>query len=168
MRSLFLVDGIEHEVWLSRRALGFALHLGEAEPQPAALSPPEHGRTVLRLGATESGATIAAQGDRLFIHLDGVTYEATYRDPVAHFGAAAAAGAGDVAKAPMPGSVVAAPVVVGQQVVAGETLLVIESMKLELSITAERDGVVLAVNVAVGQTFERDAVLVALEPLAEA
>ena len=168
MRSLFLVDGIEHQVWLSRRADGFALHLGEGDPQPAALSTPEQGRTVLRLGTTQASAVVAAQGDRLFIHLDGVTYDVLYRDPVAHFGAAAAAGAGDVAKAPMPGSVVAAPVAVGQHVVAGETLLVIESMKLELSITAERDGVVQAVNVAVGQTFERDAVLVALEPLAEA
>ena len=48
----------------------------------------------------------------------------------------------------------------GAQVQAGDTLMVIESMKLETAIKAPRDGVVATVTFAAGQSFERDAVLV--------
>jgi biotin carboxyl carrier protein len=41
-----------------------------------------------------------------------------------------------------------------------------ESMKMETAITAPRDGVIAKLGFDKGQSFERDAVLVALEPLA--
>jgi biotin carboxyl carrier protein len=52
----------------------------------------------------------------------------------------------------------------GQSVTAGETLMVIESMKLETAIKAWRDGAVAAVHVGVGQTFQRGTPLLALAP----
>ena len=47
-------------------------------------------------------------------------------------------------------------------------LLVMESMKMETSITASRDAVIVAVYVDKGQTFARDALLVSLQPRAGA
>jgi pyruvate carboxylase len=44
--------------------------------------------------------------------------------------------------APMPGAIVTVPVVAGQHVQAGATLLSLEAMKMEMHITAERDGVI--------------------------
>ena len=62
------------------------------------------------------------------------------------------------------GSVIALNAVAGQEVRRGDLLLVIESMKMETAIFAGLDGVVREVHVQIGQTFDRDAVLVSLEP----
>jgi 3-methylcrotonyl-CoA carboxylase alpha subunit len=69
----------------------------------------------------------------------------------------------DRAQAPMPGRVVLVRVAPGDAVVAGQELLVLEAMKMELSLKAPRDGVVAEVRTAEGEFVEADAVLVALE-----
>jgi propionyl-CoA carboxylase alpha chain len=61
---------------------------------------------------------------------------------------------------PMPGLVVSLDVAVGQQVRAGEAVAVIEAMKMQNIIRAERDGVVKAVNAAAGDSVAADEVLV--------
>ncbi len=61
---------------------------------------------------------------------------------------------------PMPGLVVTLDVVVGQEVRAGEAVAVIEAMKMQNIIRAERDGVVKAVNAAAGDSVAADEVLV--------
>jgi biotin carboxyl carrier protein len=72
-----------------------------------------------------------------------------------------------VARAPMPGTVVSVQARPGARVHKGETLMVIESMKLETAITAWRDGTIEVVHLAAGQTFDRDAPLVSLAPEAD-
>ena len=67
-------------------------------------------------------------------------------------------------QAPMPGRVVLVKAVPGDAVTAGQELLVLEAMKMELSLKAPRDGVVAQVHAAAGDFVEADAVLVALEP----
>ena len=61
---------------------------------------------------------------------------------------------------PMPGLVVTLDVAVGQQVRAGEPVAVIEAMKMQNIIRAERDGTVKAVNAAAGDSVAADEVLV--------
>ncbi len=51
-----------------------------------------------------------------------------------------------------------------KQVAAGDTLMVIESMKLETAIKAWREGSVAAVHVGMGQAFQRGAPLISLAP----
>jgi len=131
---------------------GFLIIEGEAHP--AALAP--------RWVPSQEAATIAADGDRIWIHLDGRSFEIAWQDAVTHYAQEAEGGAEDIARAPMPGVVVALSVTQGAKVTAGETMLVIESMKLETAIKATRDGVVEVVHVTIGQSFERDAPLIAL------
>ncbi|WP_309604622.1 acetyl/propionyl/methylcrotonyl-CoA carboxylase subunit alpha [Phenylobacterium sp.] len=61
---------------------------------------------------------------------------------------------------PMPGLVVTLDVTIGQQIRAGEAVAVIEAMKMQNIIRAERDGVVSAVNAAAGDSVAADEVLV--------
>ncbi|WP_332658647.1 acetyl/propionyl/methylcrotonyl-CoA carboxylase subunit alpha [Brevundimonas sp.] len=61
---------------------------------------------------------------------------------------------------PMPGLVVSIPVTVGQEVKAGETVAIIEAMKMQNILKAERDGVVKAVSAAAGDPVAADDVLV--------
>ncbi|MDQ3289514.1 MAG: acetyl-CoA carboxylase biotin carboxylase subunit [Pseudomonadota bacterium] len=78
-----------------------------------------------------------------------------------HEGAAAAGGA-DQLIAPMPGRVVVTRTQVGDEVVSGQELMVIEAMKMELSLKAPRDGIVTEVRAAAGDFVEADAILVVL------
>jgi propionyl-CoA carboxylase alpha chain len=60
---------------------------------------------------------------------------------------------------PMPGLVVSLAVSEGQEVKAGETLAVVEAMKMENVLRAERDGVVAKINVKPGDSLAVDAVI---------
>jgi biotin carboxyl carrier protein len=158
MRHAFTIADVDNDVFLSRDGDGYRLHV-EDRAIPVALA-----NGVLRLDGAADNVVVATDGDLVHIHLDGETHTVRYTDPVKRHGAHGAGSADDVAEAPMPGTVVAVNAAPGQTIARGDTLLVIESMKLETAINAWRDGVVAAVNVAPGQTFDRGAPLVALEP----
>ena len=66
-------------------------------------------------------------------------------------------------KAPMQSTVVKLAVSVGDKVVEGEQVLVLEAMKMEQSISSPRDGVIKAVKVAIGETVPSGTVLVEFE-----
>jgi propionyl-CoA carboxylase alpha chain len=60
---------------------------------------------------------------------------------------------------PMPGLIVSINVAEGQEVKAGETLAVVEAMKMENVLTAERDGTIKKVNAAKGDSLALDDVI---------
>jgi len=68
--------------------------------------------------------------------------------------------AGDGVKAPMQGLIARIPVKVGDQVSVGQTVVVLEAMKMQNDIPSDRAGAVTAVLVAVGQVVSRGDVLV--------
>ena len=68
-----------------------------------------------------------------------------------------------VVRAPMPGLVVRVEVAVGDAVVAGAGLVVVEAMKMENELRAPGAGVVAAVHVTPGAPVEKGAPLVTLE-----
>ena len=76
---------------------------------------------------------------------------------------AAPVATGNGVKAPLAGSVSKVLVEKGQSVAAGDTLVVLEAMKMETEITAPADGVVADVPVAVGDAVQGGQVLVAFE-----
>ncbi len=76
-----------------------------------------------------------------------------------------AAGEGAL-EAPMPGTILNVKVGPGEQVAEGDVVLVMESMKMELSLSAPRDGVVARVHVGAGEGVRQGQVLVDLEAAA--
>jgi pyruvate carboxylase subunit B len=66
-------------------------------------------------------------------------------------------------RAPMPGMIVRTEVNVGDQVRAGQGVVVMEAMKMENELKAEADGIVERVLVAIGQAVEKGTVLVEFE-----
>src|SRR5690606_18340872 len=86
-------------------------------------------------------------------------------DRIAAYEAVRSAGGGGGSRvvAPMPGRIVVTRVGTGDQVIEGQELLVMEAMKMELSLKAPRDGVVAEVRAVEGDFVDADAVLVALE-----
>ena len=69
---------------------------------------------------------------------------------------------GQQIKSPLPGSVIKVLVSVGQAVKKGDTLLTLESMKMENAIMAENDGVVKQIAVSAGQNVMQDDLLIVL------
>ena len=68
----------------------------------------------------------------------------------------------------MPGRVVSLAVQAGQRVAKGAPVVTLEAMKMEHGLTAPFDGVVADVPVAVGRQVTEGALLVRLEPTADA
>jgi 3-methylcrotonyl-CoA carboxylase alpha subunit len=67
-------------------------------------------------------------------------------------------------RAPMTGLISKVNVAVGDAIKAGDVAVVMESMKMELRITSEIDGVITAVHFGTGDTVERNVVVAAVEP----
>ena len=59
----------------------------------------------------------------------------------------------------MPGLVIAIPVEAGQEVKSGEALAIVEAMKMENVLRAERDVTVKAIRVRQGDSLQVDAVI---------
>ena len=68
-------------------------------------------------------------------------------------------------RAPMACTVVEVTVAAGQAVQAGQTLLVLEAMKMEHALVAPFDGMVAELNVEAGVQVAVEAVLARVEPL---
>lgn len=73
--------------------------------------------------------------------------------------AAKAAPGGTSVTSPMPGSVLGVKVNVGDKVSAGQTMFVLEAMKMENEIVAPVDGTVASINVKTGDTVDTDQVM---------
>lgn len=70
---------------------------------------------------------------------------------------------GNAVKAPLPGTITGINVEIGQEVKAGDTVVVLEAMKMANNIEAEKDGKVTAVCVKLGQAVMEEDALVVIE-----
>lgn len=102
--------------------------------------------------------------DEIRIRLDGQTF--VFQRLHGIRGADAAGATGDDVRSDMPGTVVACHTAAGAEVAAGDRLVTIESMKLQMTIAAPRAGTIARIHVAENVNFERGAVLVSMVPLA--
>ncbi len=114
-------------------------------------------------GANGSAVGFAARdGSKAWVHLGGRTYKF---EVVRSSRGRSAAAPGDLSS-PMPGQVQRVLAKEGDAVVAGQTLLVVEAMKMQLEIKAPRGGTVRRVSVKQGQQVEAGVPLVELEETA--
>ncbi|MBQ1200774.1 MAG: biotin/lipoyl-binding protein [Alistipes sp.] len=87
----------------------------------------------------------------------------TPKTPIASKPVAAPAATGAKVTCPLPGTVISINVKEGDTVAAGQTLLVLEAMKMENNIDAERGGVVKQILVAAGATVMEGDTLIVIE-----
>jgi len=113
------------------------------------------------VGGRRSHARITRAGDQLIVHGPDGDVTFTERPRFTLPGTEDTAGG---CVAPMPGKVIELRVEKGQRVSVGDTLLVLEAMKMENPMHAMEDGVVAEVRVAQGEQVEAGALLLVVEP----
>jgi len=107
----------------------------------------------------------AAEGDRIHLKIGGRSFSVDLEDTLGN----ARTGSGDdELRADMPGVVVAVRCQIGDSVNTGDPVLTIESMKMQITLTAPRTGIVAAIHYELNQAFQKGAVLVALHAQTEA
>ncbi len=121
------------------------------------------GEIDLEIEGRRSALRVTRAGDRLVVHGTRGDVELVLKPRFEVRGAAEASGG---LVAPMPGKVIEIRVAVGDAVRAGETLVVLEAMKMEHPMSAPEDGVVAEVRVAVGDQVQNGALLLVVEPAA--
>ncbi|MFM9456335.1 acetyl-CoA carboxylase biotin carboxylase subunit [Streptomyces europaeiscabiei] len=99
-----------------------------------------------------------------WIGRDGDAWHVRDHDPVAAALTGAAHAGADSLTAPMPGTVTVVKVTVGDEVAAGQSLLVVEAMKMEHVVCAPHAGTVTELDVTPGTTVAMDQVLAVVEP----
>lgn len=156
------LDGHTHEVTIVRRRPHLVISIDGREHEIDQVADVGDGRRVLGIAGHSVAFARAGFHDRQIVRLAGRTFEVGMVDPFA--GEAGGAGPQDAIKAPMPGAVVDVHREVGDKVVRGEPILTIESMKLQMVLSAPRDGVVAKILRSSGTTFEKDEVVAMLEP----
>lgn len=113
---------------------------------------------LLRINGQPLTAVTAVREGVYYVWIDGRTFTLRQKEERARRRAGERA-AGTLA-ASMPGQVIAVPVTPGQQVSRGQTLVVLEAMKMEQRIAAPEDGAVAVLHCRVGDVVERGQVLV--------
>ncbi|MEU9354126.1 acetyl/propionyl/methylcrotonyl-CoA carboxylase subunit alpha [Streptomyces griseoloalbus] len=111
--------------------------------------------------------TFAALPDGTWLGRDGDAWHMRDHDPVAASLTRAGQAGADSLTAPMPGTVTVVKVAVGDEVSAGQSLLVVEAMKMEHVISAPHAGTVTELDVAPGTTVAMDQVLAVIAAVEE-
>lgn len=104
-------------------------------------------------------ASVSAQGEKRWVTINGQTWQLSKQAANNRRSGQAHHPSGELT-APMPGAVRAVNVGEGDSVSKGQTLLVLEAMKMEIKIAAPMDGVVQKLLVKQGQTVEKEQQLV--------
>ena len=166
MKYFVRIDGTDHEVALDAEGVhldgeDIAAHVAPIEGTPVRMvTIGEHvHRVIVRPGATRGEYTL---------WLDGWRFEVEALDErtraIRELSGAGAGPAGPAPlKAPMPGLIVRIHVAVGDEVQAGQGLVVMEAMKMENELRAQTAGKVKNILVKPGTAVEKGTLLIELE-----
>jgi biotin carboxyl carrier protein len=122
----------------------------------------ERGQLELLIDGQRVMAYVSSDGVKRWVTINGQTFVLTKSSAGTKRAGAGHDHASELA-APMPGLVRSVNVEQGESVSKGQTLLVLEAMKMEIRIHAPREGVVKKLSVKQGQTVEREQVLIEIE-----
>ncbi len=163
MKFTYQINGAEHTLTLEKHPEGYRAHLGTAIYDVKLLHAKD-GQLHFQLDETRHTAHLAHETPaKRWLHNAGRTLviekAATHRR-----GADTAGGSGRLT-APMPGQVRAVLVAVGNEVTAGQPLLLMEAMKMEIRIAAPHAGCITALHATEGGSVNKDDLLIEVEEI---
>jgi 3-methylcrotonyl-CoA carboxylase alpha subunit len=156
-------DDVNHRVVITQQADGFVVSVGELSLQINAQL--HQDELTANIGGHQMRVHVNQAKDTVSVFIKQQRFDFEYKTTVEVATTEDAAGS---LKAPMNGTVVAVLVNAGQQVEAGQTLLVMEAMKMEYAIKAPKAGTVNAVFYATGDLVKDGVELVDFTAATEA
>jgi biotin carboxyl carrier protein len=158
MALKFSVEGEAREIEIVRRKPCLVLRISGREYEVAEERGEEPSRR-MRVNGRFVDFVAARDGTMSFVRLDGRTWRIATVDP--RDNSAGLAGGSDI-RAPMPGVIVSLHKQEGEAVKRGETVVTIESMKLQMALPAPRDGIIARLLKKANETFDKDEVVATL------
>lgn len=122
----------------------------------------EHGKLELLIDGERVTAHVSSDNAKRWVTVNGRTFVLTKGSGSRKSGGGHHHAAGELT-APMPGQVRTVNVSEGDSVTKGQTLMVLEAMKMEIRIQASMDGIVKKLLVKQGETVEREQMLIEIE-----
>lgn len=122
----------------------------------------EDGKLDLLIDGKRVTACVSSENTKRWVTVNGQTFVLTKSSGARRSGHGGQHAAGELT-APMPGQVRAVNVSEGETITKGQTLMVLEAMKMEIRIHAPQDGVVKKLFVKQGETVEREQVLIDIQ-----
>ena len=154
--------GERHSLRVAARGLDlFAVHIGD-RIVPVRISGRTETGCQAEIDGRQTTVTVLALPQGLSLILDGRAHDFHMSDPLEQV-AENTAGTDHIV-APMPGLIKMVRVGEGDAVSSGDALIVMEAMKMELTLTASRDGIVEKLLVAEGDQTSEGTVLLSLKP----
>jgi len=123
----------------------------------------ERGQLDLLIDGQRVTAYVSSDGAKRWVTIHGQTSVLTKSAAGARKSGSGHHHAAGELTAPMPGQVRAVNVSEGETVTKGQTLMVLEAMKMEIRIHAPREGVIQKLWVKQGQTVEREQILIEID-----
>ncbi|MGW0545871.1 acetyl-CoA carboxylase biotin carboxylase subunit [Streptomyces altiplanensis] len=139
----------------------------ERLPVRARIVDADAGTVTVELAGVTHAFRHATGPEGTWLGRDGDSWHVQHHDPVEASLTGGARSGADTLAAPMPGTVTVVKVAVGDHVDAGQSLLVVEAMKMEHVISAPHAGTVTELDVTPGSTVAMDQVLAVVVPQEE-
>jgi biotin carboxyl carrier protein len=155
----FSVDGETRQIEIIRRRPNLVLRVAGRDYEVAEESG-SGPRRRMRVDGAPIDFAAAADGNTAFIRLRARTWQVSLVDPREAAGSLNE-GVNDI-RAPMPGLVVSVHKAEGDAVRRGETIVTIESMKLQMALAAPRDGIIARLIKKADETFDKDEIVATL------
>jgi acetyl/propionyl-CoA carboxylase alpha subunit len=159
MKKTFTHAGEAHTVELIRTADGYLVRHGD-QTHDVKITQSNEGRIELQIDGKDVSLYMAVQGDDHWVAYNGRAYELRQEKQGRRRGSASAVSSEGVLRAPMPGQIRSINIGVGDEVKKGQSLLVLEAMKMEIRIQSPSDGVIASLPVSEADQVEKDQVLV--------
>jgi biotin carboxyl carrier protein len=161
MKLILRSRDAEQPIEVIASAPDYQFRLGDDPMRTANVLTPEPGVYSVLLDGRIYDARVEDTSDGLVVVIDGYRFEIEVRDPRRWSRKGAARGVDGVQAvvAPMPGKVVRVLITPGDEVAAGQGLLVVEAMKMQNEMKASRAGKILSVSVKEGATVTAGEVL---------
>jgi biotin carboxyl carrier protein len=154
MKLALKIDGAEDSIEILTPAPRCRFRLGNGSELCADVEMPEPGVYSILIDGRSYEARVEEGPSALVVVIDGRRFEIEARDPRRFSRKSGRGGADGIqpVAAPMPGKVVRVLVAVGDEVAAGQGLLVVEAMKMQNELKAPRAGKVLSLHAGPGAT----------------
>jgi biotin carboxyl carrier protein len=164
MKFHLTIGGAENHIELLERAPDCRFRFGDSAESAAHVETPEPGVYSILMDGRSYDARVEESPGGLIVAIDGYRFEIEVRDPRRRARQPARHGdAGREVVAPMPGKVIRVLIAPGDAVTAGQGLVVVEAMKMQNELKAQRDGRIQSVSAREGATVAAGELLATLE-----